>query len=345
MSDLRLLPYREVLDRWMRRMRHSHDLAGVKPGEVDVPVAIVQLPTHAALAQPHGEGRALRAWVTWSEPTVRIVPAGSVVHADWSIRADGDIVARGTATIDHSTSGAPWFSDLPPALPEGVDQVRFDIARRARALRQRIEELAADGLMAEFEALDGLAPFIRDTVRRKNCRVAAEIIHADQPIDPSSQRAPVVIDGLREEEVVDEMTVGRPGQQTTAFLFRALRQAAHGDVLERVPVSHYLQSRIAAEAEVAIRRVIGDPNLGRRLRREWRSWAAGRDSGAVDPKAEITAFINHWNTTNPGSRVGVKVATSAITAGPDALVDHVSLNAMWWVDVVGIPHPPEDGAE
>lgn len=320
MSDIRILPIRADLDSWVCRMKHTRDLDGMDPTAVAIPAAVFQLPTHAAVTLA-GDVIA-PAWVSWGVGTVQVASAGSEpILCPWSLRSNGQIVASGTATLEYPEHGQPAMRNLPPK-PAGYPTPTAREFFSTRTLRRYVENLAKDGMTAEFEAVEALTPYIRSTVRRKNVRVAAEIIHKDAPIQAAVNRPPVVLDSIGEESIITEITVGRVGQQSAAVSFRSLRQAIENDRLAKVPIVNYLRGRLDSAIETAIRRSICDPHVGRRIRREWPQWLASQE---VRPTG-VQGFVDYWNSEHPNGRIGEELVVSALTARHDAMVDHLSLD-------------------
>lgn len=300
------LPERASLDGWIRRIRNGHDTGTVEQVAA-WPAIVVTLPTFAPLQLARHVG-ALSAWLSWETPTVVVLSAAQPERAvAWQIRDQQKPALSGVVSITGQ-----FDLPLPPrrrshpllvqvsGLPEGAGAVGATLVQDERELQEVLQLLAADGLTAELDATFGLQEYVLSAIRSKNARVAIEALYHDQPLPAGgAQATPIVVDAQVEDSIATELLYGAAGQRSESLIVRLLRRAAHGDLLERVPLPVLLRGQIPPAAESAIRRRVGDPHLGRRIRRHLLAhWSAERPLGSVEE------FLESWRAHNAGSDLG-----------------------------------------
>lgn len=338
-SDFSLLPNRQRLDRWLELIRWKYDLGNI--AGLDESAVIHALPSHARVINPT-TGNSISVWIEWSSGSVIAVPTDSTkpVTVEWQIHLNRSVAHRGTAQL----TGSLLADARVEGLPEGTVSSTF-LATTQRAKERHFHRLETAAASAEFEAVAALEPFVQHLVRRKNTRVAVELLYADEPpATPEGYPQPVVIDRIGEEEIVTELLWGEPERNSPAAAFRILRRAAQTGILQNVPIANYLRNQIASAAETAIRRKIGDPHLGRRIRRHLRECLAEeRKSISIDE------LIDDWNAKNPKDRIGQWVAQQALTASNSTssmgvhLSDEATLPDLTSPDPAPEPQPRRHG--
>ena len=184
------------------------------------------------------------------------------------------------ARIDP-VSGLP---DRVPAHAASRTGMAHDLAR-----------IAAAGRAARWDLLQLLEPYVRAAVIRGHARVAAEVAGAT-----STSSRPAVLDDTDLEVVADALLLGEgagPGP-VARMLDRCLRP----DTFRRVDPLRYIAVTLRRDAEQEIRRRIGDPRIGRKIRALHRQ----------HPGISLPDLVAWYRSLYPQDRLSTQRAAAAL---------------------------------
>lgn len=192
----------------------------------------------------------------------------------------------------EDTIGGIYASSVMDIAPELVHfSAKGQLERNLRALINK-------GNHSRWELVNGLEPFALRKLKQANGRVAAELgeykIHA----------APKVLDELAIDDLLADLLCG---DGTSSVIIRMLERGADPLTFRRVDPMHYFAVNIRARAEEAIRRRIGDPKIGPKIRR-------------VQAKVQaetVDELIEAYRLIHPRDALARKRAIAALTAGPE----------------------------
>ena len=194
----------------------------------------------------------LPARVAWQPGAVALVPRGRPVAVSWRAAGLG-LDERGGALL-ACTPHPGVRQDPGTGLPDRVTAAAASRTRMAHDLAR----VVAAGRAARWDLLQLLEPYVRAAVIRGHARVAAEVAGG------TTSSRPVVLDDTDLEVVIDALLLGegeRPGP-VARMLDRCLRP----DTFARVDPLRYIAVTLRRDAEQEIRRRIGDPRIGRKIR-------------------------------------------------------------------------------
>lgn len=161
------------------------------------------------------------------------------------------------------------------------------ISRTAVLLTLR--KLVEDGQSATWESLTTLEPLVRRSLDRAHAAVVAEVTG-----DPESHG---MVDTTTLERIGDEILFGTEETDGHSFAFRLLSdRCTRPGQFARVDPLRYVTSALRSEAEVSIRREIGDPHIGRKVR------AIAREIGTRDVNRVISAYRERHPTDHLANR-------------------------------------------
>lgn len=237
--------------------------------------------------------------ISWSLGPVVVVPVGGRVKVSWEAHGlgrsgDGSVVL--VTTPGHGDMSAEDFAVLDGPIPSRS----YGVVYPANRVRLELEELAADGKAAWWELLTDLEYFVRQEVGSAAARVAAEINGdgADFTLDP------VMLESITTQMMFgSEEATGNAGKgRVIAMLERALRPKE----FSHVEPTRWVRTTLSREAEAAVRRRIGDPHVGRKIR------SLMREIGP-DGFADVASFLAHYKERYPyDDDLGLERTTQAL---------------------------------
>jgi len=233
---------------------------------------------------PDGTRLLLPVRVRWDGEAVRLVGPG---HHElcWSARGMGYDLS-GSETVEAVSSTVPPG----PALVAGGSvpvTVGVGTGRRAGTELSRLVEV---GVSARWELIGMFEPLLVRALNRAHTRVAAEL-------RPSGGR---VLSVLEIEALRDKMLLGE--DDDSGHVGRLLERCLAPRAFEAVDPLRYVARDLARGAEEAVRRMVGDPKIGSKIRR------VHAELGDDDIPALIAAYTSRY----PGDRLGRSRAQEAI---------------------------------
>ena len=174
------------------------------------------------------------------------------------------------------------------------DRVTAHAASRT-GMAHDLARIAAAGRAARWDLLQLLEPYVRAAVIRGHARVAAEVAGAT-----STSSRPAVLDDTDLEVVADALLLGEgagPGP-VARMLDRCLRP----DTFRRVDPLRYIAVTLRRDAEQEIRRRIGDPRIGRKIRALHRQ----------HPGISLPDLVAWYRSLYPQDRLSTQRAAAAL---------------------------------
>lgn len=237
--------------------------------------------------------------LSWDTGPVVLVSPGRDETATWSAcglgRTGGASISIGT----NDVAGA-----MPAAELVGLDgpvpsRVRAEVITGARA-RSQLRHLSEDGSTAYWELLTDIERFVRQEVGIAAGKVAADITGRT---DSGFSLDPVTLDAI-----TDRMMFGTGEShklsdkgRVIAMVERALRPTEFA----RVEPIRWLRMTIARDAEDEVRRMVGDPHIGRKVRNLARSLGP-------EAVADLDSFLAAYQERYPADKIAASRAEDAL---------------------------------
>ena len=232
--------------------------------------------------------------VTYSAGPVVLLPSGQVGAVSWTSAGLGT-AASGRISL-ASTPGAatsPVAGD-----PDSLAQIPTDLSGpilSASACVAALRAMVAVAHEARWDALMMLQQRTTDALWHAHYHVSAEL-------NPGPVSVPV-LDPLEMELVRDEMVLGTQGD-STPVLRMVTKASGNPTAFAKVDPLRYFTVALRRDCEQAIRRRIGDPKIGPRVREHQRR------TGITDH----TELIASYRATHPGVPLGVQRTQDALSA-------------------------------
>lgn len=281
--------------------------AALLAGERHEEGSVVRLPQFATRDWQGTESINL---IGWSVPgSCLIVPFGESKNVTWSVEDSTLETISGTITIVPHADGHIITGPLPPTPKEiAPEATPFYSSADAERLLKRV---AKSGHESEFELTKLLSHHARNAVLSADVRVHREIYLAD----PASEgRVQHVLDDIEREAVTDKLLWG--DVEEGSITLRLIRRVAATELARRKNIVTIVSTGIWAGAETLVRQRIGDPHLGRVIRR------LARALQTFDPERVLEEFKRAY----PEQRVGRQRIVAALTAGATVNIGTASLD-------------------
>lgn len=237
--------------------------------------------------------------IDWHGSSVVIVTAGQGIERSWSA-AGTDVTGTGTSRVTVGpTRSAEAQQELTGHLTAG------ELPRR-RLIRE-LERLVAEGRAARWNAIQRLEPAVNHAVEMAHRQVAFEIA-GDMP------GAPPVMDPQGLESIKHEMLLGVDDTQPGSVARLWSRMEEPHCFLRADPLL-YVRSNLHRDATEGVRRKIGDPKIGAKVRRAYARSGAG----------SLSEFLVEYRLQFPNDKLAEDRARAALTTR--ALIPT-------WVDLV-----------
>ena len=259
--------------------------------------AVITLPVwHWALGGPSvgsksnargGGSLMLPTRIDWHGPLVVIAAAEQSVLRSWSA-AGMDSTGTGVTRV---TVGANPDPERPAELAEHLTSALLPRRRLIKALELLVEL----GRTARWNAIQKLEPAVNHAVEMAHRQVAYEIA-GDVP------GAPPVVDPHSLESIKHEMLLGvdETCRGSVARLWSRMEQPA---CFLRADPMLYVKSNLHRDAHEGVRRHIGDPKIGAKVRRAYARSSAG----------SLQDFVAEYRAQFPKDKLSVDRARAALT--------------------------------
>lgn len=275
--------------------------------------AVVLLPTHSRHAFDESLAtRSVEVYVSWSSGPVVSLESGTPVSISWSMSDRGKHLS-GEVTFTLARSGTLSVDGVMP--PETVQPDIEPLVGRG-AWSRFGAKLAKRAFEADWELVASLERYVMFTLDSASIAVAREI-HGFEP-ESSLSSCPGVVDAITVEKIAGTMMYGHSESADTSVIRRMIHRCAT-TAINGQPLPQYLAVNIYSQAEEHIRREIGDPHVGRKVRR------VARESGA----GSFAEVLSIYNETHPNDQLGHRRALAALTAG--RVVDAETVSGVEWL--------------
>lgn len=287
----------------------------------DDEAAIVMLPQFAIRSF---EGSESVNRIQWEGRTLEVIAYGDTRELNWQVEDSSLPTLTGTLTVTVGPLGAAISGDVPPLLNAHIagnaTGTGADVAGARGAnpieptavmvysgheLGRHLRKISEHGRAQMFSLATLLTPYARDAVARASMRVHREI-HAADVIEAAAGH---IIDEIERESVLDQLMLGT--RQTDSVVIRLIRRVAATDITVRKSVMQVMATAIWSGAETQVRAHIGDPHLGRVIRRLARQLNDLTGVVTVDASNVLEAYKREF----PDQRVGLGRIIDALTAG------------------------------
>lgn len=235
--------------------------------------------------------------ITWMTTPLLVVERGQSVNATWSGSGLGHNGSGSTiaTALDNGAAGEDT------SIPNEISPEYTAASLPRHIVMATLRKMIDDGRAAKWEALTSLEPYIRLAVNRAHSSVAIEVAGSpDLAVDIIE--APVL------DSIVDKMLLGTDETEGDPFAVRLLDRCSGATTFTKVDPLKYIITALRSEAETAIRRDLGDPHIGRKIR------ALARDMNTAD----IKAVVAEYRVRYPNELLAAQRAEAAMTVASSA---------------------------
>jgi hypothetical protein len=289
--------------------------AGVPAGERDLvrlPVWDWRLPAmevgRKGLDHESGETLLMPVRLDWggNDALLRLVdPSGPPSPYRWTAHSMG-WNDHGELQPDNSRSGSHQ------GLGGGIVMLGNNCApgKRRRTVED-LDEIVRAGRQSQWQLLFSLEPFVTSTVRKAHSAVSHEI-------GEMTGRFQSVLHDTGIEQIVNLMMVGEPTARVmdTPSVPRLLEQCLRHDRFTKVDPLMFLRRNLRRDAEDQVRRAIGDPRIGPKVRRLARQM----------PGASLEEIVVAYRREHPQDKLSTARAEAALQVGSDPMARSVALD-------------------
>ena len=302
--------------RWcalLERILAGRAAAGIDRSELHGSVALVVLPSFSLVDPQVDLGRKGRAHdgtrlrfparVVWSADggaddigagsgaPVVLVPAGGNTVCSFEVTGVG-VSASGSTLVSACAPGR--HNDPPASAGNGlVPAVLYARPMARRRVLVELDRLASDGALALWEARQVLERHAEWMLRHRHVAVAAEI---------SPERDLHLLDSTDLEVVRTELLLGDPDGRISPAYDRIIERCLTPSAFARVDPQRRVMTSLRSVAESAIRRRIGDPHVGRKVRQLL------REQTFADLGELLSCYRERW----PRDAIGVRRVAAAV---------------------------------
>ena len=234
--------------------------------------------------------------VEWDPaPLVRVT---SPVRASWSAVGMG-IDHQGTCLIRPGTG--PAFEPLRldgDRPPENAEAAVMEPGQ----LEQTLQWFAEDGRLALWDAVTFVERYVDTAVHKAHAFVSKDVAGSDD--------APPLLDEQSLVVVHYELTLG--SAKVSSSLLRIVDRSLSPLAYAKVDPQRYVVKAVDRDAQEAVRRAVGDPKSGTKIR------ALARQMGIRPPYGEpdIEAVTGRYRQLRPAEKMGRARVAAALSTGP-----------------------------
>lgn len=237
----------------------------------------------------------------WSAGAVALVEPDRPIDLGWT-----------AAGLGHTGSGVLRVEAMRGPSRDVVQENETGLPTSVRLMsRDRhdaitaLERMAAEGSKARWETLLWLEPHLDRALRKAHASVATELAE-----HWGSRRT--LLDDTKLSSIADHMLLGDDAQpgKVAQLLERCLRS----DTFRNVEPSKYIKETLRRDANAEVRRAIGDPHIGAKVRKVARE---------IGPRTDLDALIEAYRVKYPRDRLSRDRAAAAMSVSPDVM-------AAWW---------------
>lgn len=255
-----------------------------------------------------GAGLLMPVRTEWSEGPVMVVGSESMtvnsrtVGMGHAYAGQGRLIARAGNPLTAAPGEAPSLAE---PLYTGFGPERMIAAA--------LKRLVLDGESARWEIIRELEPRVLQTIHKAHSAVSHEIGLSTGIIQP-------MLDETGLEEVLSVMMFGyidERGDERPGSVFRLLSLCESPTTFVKVDPLRYISKHLRRDAESAIRKKLGDPHIGPKIREIARRF----------PNTDISVVVAQYRKVYPKDRLSTNRAQEALSVAPDVMAQSVMLSA------------------
>jgi hypothetical protein len=239
--------------------------------------------------------------MTWQPSPLILVT--EPVDASWSMVGLGHSGAGQVRLIPNPGAIDVTGEDFPTDGELGVPPLT------ATGIRTRLTSLSDAGRKARWDALMSLEWYVERAVHRAVATVSWDIGGSGAGGTPTW-----VLDETASQTVRDQMLLGT--EQSPGRVHHLIERCLEPSAFTKVDPLRYVVIDLHRSAEQEVRKYIGDPHIGRKIRAVHRTM----------PSASLQEIIATYRRAHPGDHLSVVRARHALTAGPDAMASFTDLS-------------------
>lgn len=231
--------------------------------------------------------------LTWTTGTLTVLADGETLDAGWSFAGLG---RSGMGTTTVTTSHVADEHTDPSTVPATQ---RVEVLPR-HLLVSRLEALVMAGKTARWSCIAYLEQHVVTAVQRAHHSVVQEL----ETLVPVT----AVLDPTKLETVADHMLLGdddHPGKVSQLID----RMTGEPRVFRNVEPLKYIKEALRRDANAEVRKAIGDPHIGPKVRK------VARELGTRDVATVVAAYRKQY----PNDKLSETRAQQALTVGADAM--------------------------
>lgn len=237
----------------------------------------------------------------WPEGSLRLMH-GESITAGYRIVGLGHTGAGQARIVQRGSSGTPSVPETTPSLSSPLFVGSSTNAQLLTALK-RLKEAGENAKWTLI--MDFVEPEVRKLARQAHAAVSYEIAGSPERVRP-------VLDDQGIEQVIDTMMLGdedRQGRPRPGAVHRMVELCLNPDAFRKVEPLRFMDKHLRREAEAAIRRRLGDPHIGPKIRKVARA----------HPRADVEQVVELYRKTYPKDCLSAERAYDALSAGPDVM--------------------------
>ncbi|ACL42344.1 hypothetical protein Achl_4393 (plasmid) [Pseudarthrobacter chlorophenolicus A6] len=310
-------PSLQVLCARLERIMHGHAAqALLTAGDLPERAGVVTLPAwswdHPLIDvgrkdKAHGTGERMLMPVrnNWDTPMVVLV-ADESVPVSYSTRGMGHATAGQSKLVRRPGLAPVTAVDSMPSLAEPV----FVGAGTTSRIGAQLNKLVVDGKAAHWEVVQGLEPKLRTAVYQAHASVSYEIGNSTGVVEPMLDELGLeqIVDTMMYGELQDEDETAERVKDKPSAIFRLIELCLGPECFLRVDPLKYMTKHMRRDAEAQIRRKIGDPHIGPKV----------REIARRHPRAEIADIVAAYREVYPKDRLSLPRARAALSVSPSA---------------------------
>lgn len=233
-------------------------------------------------------------------------PLAMPYRMEWNCAAV--VVSAGMRAATHE-----WSSTGPGRSDSGASYGMTDYFSTQESADAYLEELVFDGQLAKWEIHDWIEARVIREVREAHHRVSVEIAQS------TNTEPRLWLDQLGLETLTGHLMFGVSATAETdevrGSVDRLIALCLRPQKFHRVDPMRYITSHLRRDAEQMVRKSIGDPRAGSKIRRL---------TNSLKPQS-LEELISAYRKAWPKDEVGVKSIANALLLTPDATAGSVPL--------------------
>lgn len=239
--------------------------------------------------------------VTWSSDLLLVPATRSATDVQWKAMGMGrSSLGITTISVDTASATTGELLDAGSGLPADT------VHRRpvtGSELRRQLRAIAEDGEKAHWELLEMLAPKVQRSARK-----AVKVFQYEVARLPRNLLADGAVDPTTVSLVETRMLYGEnDSDPTRAAVWRLIERSLKPHQFRNTDPLRYVRLSLDRDAAEELRRTIGDPRIGPRVRRVY---------GDVRP-GSVAELVDAYNERHRSDRLGVRRALASLLVARD----------------------------